>query len=93
MGYGKINDGAGKEITIKRVKELYEFLQGALPEGMEMTLRPKLSERKAFNIIWFLQEYMDLIPDRFERCCRCGEIYDSWDEGDRKGDSNYCMGC
>ncbi len=92
MGYSNVKDGSGKEITIEDIEKLYYFLQGELPKDITMTNRPKLSERKAFKIIWFLQEEMNLLPDKFERCCRCGRIYDSWKEGHHKNGSFYCGG-
>ena len=93
MGYDNKNDCNGKEITLERVVEFYEFLQGKLPDGMGMPAKPKLTQRKAFKIIWYLQEHANLIPDNFERCCRCGDIYDINLEGNYKGDQCYCDSC
>jgi hypothetical protein len=41
----------------------------------------KLSKRKAFQIIYYLQEHFPVIPDHIEQCSKCGELYDSWSQG------------
>jgi len=47
------------------IDEFYRFLQGETPEGMQCGKggQPKLSEKKAFSIIWYLQEHMRILPD------------------------------
>ena len=81
------------EITLEGVQEFYEFLQGKLPDCISMKPSPKLTPRRAFDVIWFLQERFGLIPDYYERCVRCGVIYDSNNEGDRINYSHYCGDC
>ena len=44
-----------------------------------------VDEQKAFEVIWYLQERMKLIPSKYEICQSCGCIYNSdiegyWDE-------------
>lgn len=63
------------------VNEFYNFLQGKLPKGVEMKNPPKLSKKKAFSVIWFLQEKFPVIPDQIECCSACGELYDSYSQG------------
>ena len=76
--------------TAGKVRVLYEFLQGeGLPKGVECPT-PKLSSKMAFNIIWFLQEVMGLLPDTIERCDGCGELYDS-DEAGCQLDDQYTL--
>lgn len=69
------------EIPIEKVEELYEFLQGEVPEPISMKKPPHLSEQMAFKIIWFLQERMHILPDHIERCKTCGRLYDTYNEG------------
>ena len=80
------------KISIEQVEELYEFLQGELPIGISCK-PPHLSQRKAFTIIWFFQERLRIIPDIFERCVHCGEIFDSSKEGGQYNKRNYCDYC
>lgn len=86
-------------ITIEQVNELYEFLQGVNPEQVCMGKynHPKMSDKKAFNVIWFLQEHLRIIPSKFERCTTCGSLYNSEAEGhynDEKYPGKfYCGGC
>ena len=40
-----------------------------------------LSSEKAFEIIYYLQEKMDILPSNYELCQSCGCIYDSDSEG------------
>lgn len=80
-------------ITFEQVNEFYEFLQGELPKEIRMTNKPKLSKRKAFSIVWYLQEHLRIFPDNFEQCCRCGILYDNRECGFRKRDRCYCGSC
>ncbi len=41
----------------------------------------KLSKRKAFSIIYYLQEHLAVFPDHIEKCSVCGNIYDSYAAG------------
>lgn len=81
------------KISLKQTEEFYEFLQGNLPEGIYMKPRPKLSQRRAFDVIWYLQEHLRLIPSNYERCCSCGDLYDSDNSGGHKKDRCYCDNC
>ena len=42
---------------------------------------PKLSPTKAFNVIWFLQEYLHILPDNIEQCDGCKDLFDTDSEG------------
>ena len=79
------------------IDEFYEFLQGNLPEGMTLGKghNPKLSQKKAFSIIWYLQEHFPVLPDHIEQCSNCGKLFDDWRGGlywQTKG-KHYCDGC
>lgn len=80
-------------LTLEHVNALYEFLQGKTIEGVYIKPAPKLSSRRAFDVIYFLQEYLGIIPDHFDRCCCCGEMYDSESEGTYYRYRHYCDGC
>lgn len=81
------------KITLEQIEELYKFLQGEVPEGINMKPCPKLSERRAFDVIWFLQEWMGILPDNYERCVSCGSLYDIHDSGGYRKDRCYCDFC
>lgn len=79
------------------INELYEFLQGGEVPGISIGrgYKPKMSDKKANTIIWYLQEHLRILPDNIERCDNCGELYDSNCSGiywESKG-KNYCDGC
>lgn len=83
-------------MNLEKTQELYEFLKGGIPEGFTLkTWKPKLSEDEAFTIIYVLQEKFHLIPDHFENCARCKEIFDMECEGTHYEDPgiNLCEGC
>lgn len=64
------------------VEELFGFL----------TDKCCLEPQHAFNIIYYLQEDMHLIPDSWELCANCKRIFDSYSEGFYFGDDeNYGM--
>jgi len=79
------------------INEFYQFLQGESPETIKIgkTNQPKLSPKKAFTIIWYLQEHFSVLPDHIEQCSVCKELYDSNNSGiywESKG-KFYCGGC
>jgi hypothetical protein len=82
---------ACEDIPIEKIEELYEFLQGNLPEQVHMKRPPHLSSAMAFRIIWFLQEITGVLPDKFERCKTCGDIFNSEAEGD--AELSHCDCC
>ena len=115
-----IQDNNGQEnlLQLKLIKELgeegyvqqlYDFLQGEYhPNNIADKDKPKLTADQAWHTIYCLQEHFGVLDDRFERCKKCGDIYDSYDSGntidndsephnDRKWEEseygNYCEGC
>jgi len=79
------------------IKEFYEFLQGKKIDGIQTPSHctPKLTEKKAYTVIWYLQEHLRILPSNIERCNNCGELFDSDGEGiywETKG-NHYCGGC
>ncbi len=41
----------------------------------------KLNSKKAFRVIYYLQEHLPVFPDHIEQCSVCGELYDSYSAG------------
>jgi hypothetical protein len=81
-----------EEMTeLERVEQFMEFLQGVLPQGVHCRA-PKLSEKQARDVVWFLQAVSGFIPDKYERCDVCGNIFDSVNAGSYCDDfgKNYC---
>lgn len=81
---------ARDEIPIEDVEALYSFLQGEVPPELTLDYPPKLSQKEAFSVIYYLQEIMGLLPDRYEQCCECGNLYDSHEEGRATESGTYC---
>lgn len=85
-----------EKFTIEQTQELYEFLKGKTPEGFTFkTGQPTLSEDTAFTIIYVLQEKFHMIPDTYEKCVRCKEIFDMEWGGNHYEDPgiNLCDSC
>lgn len=83
-------------MNLEKTQELYEFLKGETPEGFTLkTGQPNLSEDMAFTIIYVLQEKFHLIPDIYEMCYECKELYDTESDGHHFDDVgiNLCDGC
>lgn len=80
------------------VKEFYEFLKGEkLPKEIQIMRghQPKMSAKKAFTIIWYLQEHFCVLPDTIEKCDVCDKLYNTNEEGlywETKG-KHYCGSC
>lgn len=92
------NNDERTDSDLDKIKEFYRFLTG---DKIPKTIRlgrghaPKMSEKKAFAIIWYLQEHLSILPESIERCSVCGELFDSNSEGiywESKG-KHYCGGC
>jgi len=79
-----------EKITIDQVNQFFEYLQGKVPKKFMGVKSPKLSPRMAFHIIYTLQEELKLLPDHYELCCKCHQLYDSYAEGGMIGGSFYC---
>lgn len=97
-----------KILNYDETKKLYDFLRGEgnvsinslkdvfLPDYNIWTQKshlPNLTDEQAFLVIYVLQEVYGLIPDTYEQCSHCGELYDSDEEGQCYEDENYCDGC
>lgn len=82
-----------------RTQELFELLQGRLPEGTTVSEAsiPHLTPDQAWTVIWYLGNQYWEVTDRVERCGVCGCLYDTWQEGDSLdfGDAPYsfCERC
>ena len=69
-------------IELKHIQELMDMLTGGdLPEGVHIQHQPHLSREAAFSVIWFLQEHLLVLPDNFEQCHVCLEVFDAHCEG------------
>ena len=80
MSKGQI--AMGKEITLIKnndkknwddlrwIEEFYKFLHGDAPDEISFSrgYQPKLSHKKAFSIIYYLQEHFPVFPDHIEQC-------------------------
>lgn len=83
-------------LEIEWVNEFYEFLKGELPEWVNTS--PKLNHRKAFSVIYYLQEKFPIINEYIEKCDVCNELYNSYEEGlyiekPYKGNYHFCNSC
>ena len=48
-----------------------------LPEHWTPDNVPKMTQREAFTVVYYLQEFLRVLPDHYEQCNACGELYDS----------------
>lgn len=83
-------------MTLVEAREFYAFLQGGpVPKGFTIRARPRLTRNAAFSVIYVLQERYRLIPDNFEACATCDEIFDTHEGGGRNQKSGkfYCDTC
>ncbi|MCD8110862.1 MAG: hypothetical protein LUE14_12360 [Clostridiales bacterium] len=90
-----------KDISFEEVEKFYLWLQGKPVETGITSAEPMtLSEAQAFSVIYYLQEAIHLLPDNYERCSGCGQLFDSDSEGQviceggMSGDcSGFCDDC
>lgn len=94
MGYSHTKAGNDKPISIEQVESLYHFLQGQEIDGIHCENMPHLTESEAFSVIYFLQEQLEVLPDRFEACMECEVLVDTEVDGYYKEDAGtYCDNC
>jgi hypothetical protein len=82
-----VND---KAITLEQVDVFYKFLQGECPEKFYIKEMPQLTQNQAFAVIYYLQEGLYVLPDTYEKCRICGDLFDSDNDGCR---AMLCEGC
>ena len=78
----KIIDSMVQVASFDETSDLYRWLQGEKMEGYEIQNQPNLNQEQAFAVIYILQEGFGFIPDIFEKCDVCGNLYDSDMEGE-----------
>lgn len=82
---------------IEWVKEFYHFLQGDLPDsiGTSRGHGVKLNHKKAWTIVWYLQEHFPILPDQIEKCDVCNCLFDTHSEGIywETKQKHFCGGC
>lgn len=68
---------------LNKTKELYEFLQGKIPDGCKIPRGqvPKMTPDQAWTVIWWLANQYWQVTDRVEKCDVCGDLYHTWHEG------------
>lgn len=91
------SEGKKDWTDLEWINEFYKFLQGECPENINLVRghQPILSQKKAFAIIWYLQEHLSVFPDHIEQCSNCGQLYDTYSEGiywQSKG-KHFCYAC
>ena len=66
------------DITVEQVQEFMDFLTGEeMPEGFTFQHAPTLTRQQAFSVVYYLQEALHVLPDNFEMCQVCGELFDT----------------
>lgn len=80
-------------VTLEEAQALVDFLQGNCPDNLSIQNMPKLDAQQAFAVLYYLQEQMQLIPDTYEMCDSCHELYDADSEGICIGDKHFCSDC
>jgi hypothetical protein len=80
------------------MEKFYDFLRGQdKKNGTYYNIKnaPKLSDGKAFSVIWYLQEILPVLGDHIEQCWNCKNLFDTREGGlywKSKG-RHYCDGC
>lgn len=77
----------------EEIEMFYKFLQGTdCPENLHTQNQPHLTAEEAFSVIYYLQEIMEILPDKYEMCKECGCIYDAECEGACIGEDTTIIG-
>ena len=75
------------KLDLEKLNNFLNYLQGKyIPPYWEVKNDPKLSLNEAWNVIYMLQEWIGVIPDNFELCSVCKQIFDMDHYGFYAGD-------
>lgn len=67
-----------QEITLEQVEQFMNLLTGTwLPENWTPDNVPKMTPREAFTVVYYMQEFLHVLPDHYEQCNICSEMYDT----------------
>ena len=70
------------KITLEQVEQFMRMLTGEwLPEHWTPDNVPKMTQREAFTVVYYLQEVLRVLPNHHDQCGVCGELYDSECDG------------
>lgn len=64
------NNDNKDQTDVEWAKDVYDYLVSI-----------GIGKKRAFSIIYFLQERFPVIPDHIEQCSICGELYDTYSQG------------
>lgn len=70
------------DIDLEKTQELFDFLQGNIPENIKTDHPPTLTAEQAWTVICFLGNQCWQVTDRVERCDVCEDLYHTWQEGE-----------
>jgi hypothetical protein len=67
-------------------------LQGEIPKNLTLKAPPNLTADQAFSVIYYLQEEMGVLPDKYEKCqvLGCDNLFDADEDGCL---ALYCDSC
>ena len=65
------------DTDLEWINEFFQFLQGDVPESLHIGKHKisKLTPKKAFSIIYYLQEHLPVFPDNIEICSNCKDLF------------------
>jgi hypothetical protein len=96
VGHGRQRNVA-PELDEQEVDDLFKYLQGIVPDRVHVPEAELacLDKKQAFAVIYFLQEHLHLIADKWEQCSVCLDLYDSNEDGYyvEADFAHYCEGC
>ncbi len=84
---------------LARTQELFDFLQGKVPERCEIPKAkiPTLTADQAWTVVCFLGNLYWQVTDYIERCDVCGDLHDTNSEGDcldyGEAPYHFCESC
>lgn len=71
-----------EKISQEKIEEFFDWLQGnSCPKNIHFKCKLNLSAEQSFSVIYYLQEELGILPDKYEMCQECKSIYDSENEG------------
>ena len=70
------------EPTLEQIQGFFDALTtGEPPGGFKLPDLPKLLKKQAFTVVYLLQARLGIVPDHYEMCGICNELFDSEQSG------------
>lgn len=79
-----------KEVDGTTVNALIQLLvDHEMEDGVTIDLPAQMTHAQAFSVVWYMQEVLHILPDKFEMCSECKIVFNSEEQGRYTDETSY----